>query len=191
PGDTIAANGLRQPWKEALDRFFELCLAFFFPEAHAEIDWSCGYEMLDKELQQIVRQAKLGRRTVDKLVKVWLNRGEERWLLIHVEVQTRKEGDFPKRISVYNYRIFDRYDREVISLAILADDDPTWRPSQFSYGRWGFRTGTEFPIVKLLDYAGQWPALEADPNPFAMVVLAHLKMRETRRSPGERQAWKV
>ena len=28
------------PWKEALDRYFEACLALFFPEAHADIDWT-------------------------------------------------------------------------------------------------------------------------------------------------------
>jgi hypothetical protein len=49
----------------------------------------------------------------------------------------------------------------------------------------------EFPAVKLLDYAPQWQALEADPNPFALVVLAHLKTLETRRTPADRQAWKV
>ncbi len=179
------------PWKEALDRYFQHCLAFFFPQAYAEIDWARGYEMLDKELQPIVRQAKRGRRYVDKLVKVWLKSGEERWILIHVEVQAGKERDFPKRMYVYNHRIFDRYDREVISLAILADDDPDWRPSQFGYSRWGFRTGTEFPFVKLLDYAPRVQELEADPNPFAMVVLAHLKTLETRRSPDDRHAWKL
>jgi hypothetical protein len=166
-------------------------MVFFFPQAYAEIDWTRGHEMLDKELQPIVRQAKLGRRYVDKLVKVWLRNGEEHWLLIHVEVQARKEGDFPKRMHVYNHRIFDRYDREVISLAILADVDPTWRPSQYGYGRWGFRTSTEFPIVKLLDYAPHWEALEADPNPFATVVLAQLKTVETRRSPADRHIWKL
>jgi hypothetical protein len=108
-----------------------------------------------------------------------------------VEVQTWKEDEFPKRMYVYNHRIFDRYDREVISLAILADDDPDWRPSQYGYSRWGFRTGTEFPIVKLLDYATNDQALETDPNPFAMVVLAHLKTLETQRSPAERQSWKL
>ena len=92
---------------------------------------------------------------------------------------------------VYNHRIFDRYDREVISLAILADDDPDWRPSRYEYGRWGFRTSTEFPIVKLLDYASKYQELEADPNPFAVVVLAQLKAMETRRSPAERQVWKL
>ncbi len=166
-------------------------MAFFFPQAHADIDWGRGYEMLDKELQPIVRRAKQGRRYVDKLVKVWLKNGEERWLLVHVEVQTWKEGDFPRRMHVYNHRIFDRYDREVISLAILADDDPDWRPSRYEYSRWGFLTRTTFPIVKLLDYTAHEQALEADPNPFAMVVLAHLKTLETRRSPADRQAWKI
>ena len=90
------------PWKEALDRYFELFMAYFFPAAHADIDWSRGYEMLDKELQKIVPQAEQGRRLVDKLVKVWLRTGEERWILIHIEVQTWKEGDFPKRMYVYN-----------------------------------------------------------------------------------------
>jgi hypothetical protein len=185
------ATDYDSPWKEALDRYFERCMAFFFPRAHADVDWTRGYEMLDKELQPIVRQSKQGRRYVDKLVKVWLRSGEEKWLLIHVEVQTWKEDEFPKRMHIYNHRIFDRYDREVISLAILADDDPDWRPSRYEYSRWGFRTATEFPIVKLLDYAANEQALEADPNPFAMVVLAHLKTLETRRSPADRQAWKL
>jgi hypothetical protein len=90
-----------------------------------------------------------------------------------------------------NYRIFDRYDREVISLAILADADPDWRPSQYGYGRWGFHTGTTYPIVKLVDWAPRAAELEADPNPFALMVLAQLKTLETRGSPTERQAWKV
>ncbi len=141
------------PWKEALDRFFERCIAFFFPKIHADIDWSRGYEMLDKELQPIVRPAKHGRRYVDKLVKVWLETGEERWILIHIEVQGWKEGDFPERIYIYNHRLFDRYGREVISLAILTDDDPAWRPNRYEYARWDFCASIQFPVVKLLDFA--------------------------------------
>ncbi len=179
------------PWKEVLDRYFELFLLFFFPQVHADIDWSRSYEALDKELQKIVVAAEQGRRYVDKLVKVWLKNGAERWLLIHVEIQTWRETDFAKRMYVYNYRIFDRYDREVISLAILADDAPDWRPNHYGYERWGFRAGIEFPIVKLLDHAPHWQALEADPNPFAVVVLAHLKSLETRHNPAERHDWKL
>jgi hypothetical protein len=147
--------------------------------------------MLDKELQPIVRRAEHGRRYLDKLVKVYLKDGRERWILLHVEVQGSKERDFPERIHVYNHRIFDRFGHEVISLAILADDDPAWRPNRYESARWGFRSLTEFPIVKLLDYAPQYRELEVDPNPFAVVVLAQLKALETRRSPAERHTWKI
>jgi hypothetical protein len=47
------------PWKEALELYFPEFLALCFPEAHSEIDWARGYEFLDKELQQVVREAEL------------------------------------------------------------------------------------------------------------------------------------
>jgi hypothetical protein len=179
------------PWKEALDVYFEPFLAFFFPQAHAEIDWSRGYEMLDKELQQVVREAELGRRTVDKLVKVWRKSGEEAWVLIHVEVQSQEETDFPWRMYVYHYRLFDRYNRMVVSLAVLGDERPAWRPDHLSYDLWGCSVRFRFPVVKLLDYAAAEAALEANPNPFATVVWAHLKAQQTRQDPEARRAWKV
>jgi hypothetical protein len=49
------------PWKEALDFYFGPFLAFFFADAHADIDWERGYESLDKELHQVVPKAELGR----------------------------------------------------------------------------------------------------------------------------------
>ncbi|HZU36343.1 MAG TPA: hypothetical protein VFA18_10570 [Gemmataceae bacterium] len=88
-------------------------------------------------------------------------------------------------------RLFDRYDREVVSLAVLADERPAWRPSQFGYGRWGCRLAFEFPVVKLLDRAADLPALEAEPNPFAAFVLAHLLAQQTRQDPERRRVWKV
>src|ERR1700730_11773444 len=71
------------PWKEALDAYFEPFLALLFPQVHRQIDWSRGYESLDKEFQQVVRAAEVGRRYVDKLVKVWTKEGVECWVLIH------------------------------------------------------------------------------------------------------------
>jgi hypothetical protein len=72
---------------------------------------------------------------------------------------------------VYNYRIFDHYDRRVVSLAVLGDDDPNWRPSSYRDELWGWSVRMDFPAVKLLDYAGRDAELEADNSPFARVVL--------------------
>jgi hypothetical protein len=90
------------PWREALDLYFERFLEFFFPEAHADIDWARGCEKLETELQQVIREAALGRQRADKLVKVWLRDGEEAWILIHIEVQSQEEAEFPRRMFTYN-----------------------------------------------------------------------------------------
>jgi len=84
------------PWKEALDLYFQAFLAFFFPRIHDDIDWSRGFESLDKELQQIAPQSAHGRRYVDKLVKVWRKQGRAVWVLIHVEVQTQRQRGFAR-----------------------------------------------------------------------------------------------
>ncbi len=175
------------PWKEALDVFFEAFLNLFFPAAHADIDWSRGCESLDKELRQVVRDAEIGRRFVDKLVKVWLRNGDEQWILIHVEVQTSEDPKFAWRMYVYNYRLFDLYNREVASFAVLGDDNPRWRPDRFGYNRWGVKAGIEFPIVKLLDYADRRRELNVSENPFATVILAHLDTLETRNDQHDRK----
>jgi hypothetical protein len=178
------------PWKEILDEYFEAFLLFFFPHAHADIDWSRGYEMLDKELQQIMPEAEVGRRWADVLAKVWRRDGNEVWVLVHVEIQSQEEPGFPKRMYVYNYRIHDRYDRPVASFAVLGDERLDWRPSEFRAVLWGCETTFRFPIVKLLDYAKDWAALENNPNPFATVVMAHLKTKETSKDPASRKEWK-
>jgi hypothetical protein len=179
------------PWKEALDFYFEAFLALLFPDADAQIDWSRGWESLDKEFQQIVREAEVGRKYVDKLVKVWTKAGLECWVLIHVEVQTDRDTEFPRRMFMYHYRVFDRYNRPVASLAVLADDDPSWRPGEFRQNLMGCEASLVFPTVKLLDFAAKEAELEASGNPFAKIVLAHLKARQTKDDPTNRRAWKL
>lgn len=92
---------------------------------------------------------------------------------------------------VYGYRIYDRHRRPVVSLAVLCDDNPRWRPDHFEVGAWGSSLGIRFLTVKLLDHGGREAELERDPNPFAPLILAHLKAQETRGQPGERWRWKV
>ena len=174
------------PWKEVLELYFQQFLAFFFPQIHSEIDWSKGYQFLDKELQKIVREAKTGRRLVDKLVKVWRKDGTETRVLVHIEIQGQVDPDFAARMYLYHYRIYDRYARQVVSLATLADEQLNWRPNHFGYDLWGCEISFKFPIVKLLDYKEKWDSLEQSSNPFAVVTMAYLQAIETRNNPEDR-----
>jgi hypothetical protein len=178
-------------WKEGVEQYFEPFLAFFFPEIQAEIDWTRGYEFLDQELQQLIRESEIGKQFVDKLIKVWLNDGKETWLLIHLEIQSQVDTGFARRMFSYHYRIFDRYNQEVVSLAILGDSQASWRPQEYSYGRWGCRLSLQFPTVKLLDYQPRWLELEASDNPFAVLVMAHLRTQATTKDLTGRLRWKL
>ncbi len=42
----------------------------------------------------------------------------------------------------------------------------------------------------MLDYQNRWTELEKSDNPFAMVVMAHLKTQQTIKQLGERKTWK-
>jgi hypothetical protein len=180
------------PWKEVLERFFPEFMAFFFPQAHAAIDWSQGYTFLDKELQKVVCDADTGRRRVDKLVSVTpLDSNDDAWVLTHIEVQGDPETDFAERMYIYNYRLFDRYRKRVASLAILSDSSPNWRPNRFEYALFGCRISLDFPVIKLLDYESSWAELEASANPFAVVIMAHLQTLRTRQKVYERYAAKL
>ncbi len=165
-------------------------MAFFFPEINANINWSRGYEFLDKEFQQVVKDAEIGRREADKLVKVWRGDGTEVWVLIHVEIQSQAASDFAERMYVYNYRIFDMYRRSVVSLAVLADNQDSWRPNQYQNGLWGCEVNFLFPTVKLLDYQQRRESL-ADNNPFAVIVAAHLTTQQTNQDPDRRYQGKL
>jgi Domain of unknown function (DUF4351) len=181
---------LDSPWKDILRIYFPQAMQFFFPNTAVLIDWDRPYEFLDKELLQVTREAELGRRYADQLVKVWLLEGEQVWLLLHVEVQSQWESGFAQRVFVYNFRIFDLYQQVPVSLAILCDERLSWRPQNFEVNYPDTRLNFEFGIVKLLDWRDRVAELETSDNPFAIVVLAHLKVIETKRNVEQRKAWK-
>jgi hypothetical protein len=90
----------------------------------------------------------------------------------------------------YNYRAEDLYDKPVISLAILGDTSPTWRPDRYTRLLLDCEHLFRFPMVKLLDYESRWHELESDNNPFAIIAMAHLKTKATIGNLTEREAWK-
>ncbi|MEK7831615.1 MAG: hypothetical protein AAB401_11050, partial [Acidobacteriota bacterium] len=167
------------PWKDVLTLFFPEFMQFFFPQVHDAIDWARGYEFLDKEMQRLSAKAAVGRRTVDKLARVWLKNGNELRVLIHIEVQGQREAEFPQRMFVYNYRLFDRHKSPVASFAVFTDEDQNWRPDEYRTEIFGTELSLKFTAVKLTDYRAHLAELEQSDNPFAVVVLSQLAASET------------
>ncbi len=174
------------PWKEAIEHYFPEFMAFYFSDASAAIDWSKKYSFLDKELLAIVPEAEVSNRVVDKLVQVELLQGNVTWLYIHIEVQSTQQSDFARRMFVYNYRIFDKYDKPVASFAILADRHRHWRPNSWGFAFAGSKHTLEFSIVKLIDYEPEIDELLTLDNAFGLITAAHLLTQQTRGKNEER-----
>ncbi len=185
-GTETLSDNYDSPWKEAVEHYFPEFIGFYFPEAYAQIDWSKEHVFLDQELRAVVQDAELGKRFVDKLVRVTALNGDEKWIYIHIEVQGTRQAGFAKRMFVYNYRIYDRYDKPVASLAVLADEYANWRPDYFSYNVLGSETSIRFPIAKLTDYHDKVDELLAADNSFAVVTATHILTQRTRKNDQER-----
>jgi hypothetical protein len=179
------------PWKVAVERLFPYFMAFFFPDIHALIDWSRRYKFLAQELAQLsagiegelntkARVYRRGKQTplrVDLLVEVYFKDGRKGRLLLHLEIQNEREPFFDERLFIYHYRIFDKTRAPVITLALLTDFDPAWRPGKYVRELAGCKVEFCFPVRKLTDYNEQ--ELAASRNPFAFIARAHLEARTT------------
>lgn len=178
--NTVLSARYDLPWKAALKHAFGDFMAFFFPHLHPEIDWKRRPRFRDKELTGISFGGSADSMVADKLVEVRLLDGRVQWVLIHIEVQAQRDGSLARRMLDYNYRIFKEYEQPVASLALLADEDPKWRPAAFHNRVLGTVMGISFANAKLLDYADRAEELEVSDNPFAWVTLAHLRTQQAR-----------
>jgi predicted transposase YdaD len=159
-------------WKSVIEDFFEDFMFFFFSKDANLIDFSRGYEFLDQELAQLFPESVSTKRYVDKLVKVYLKDGEERWILIHIEVQGYQDKNFPERMFCYFYRLKDRFGIEITALAIFTDKNPKYKPKKYYKNLLGTKISYEFNIYKVLSQKES--ELEKSINPFALIVLATL-----------------
>ncbi len=188
------------PWKESLDNLYPLAMRFFLPKAAAGVDWTRDYEALENNLRPFLPESQTGLRFVDKLVKVWrgqtlegeeLEAGTQEEDYYHFEVQYQKEDGFEKRMSDYNDVARVHYRSPIISVAILGDQDPAWRPERYHWEREGCELTFKFHLIKLLDWRGQEQELFDHVNPFALFVLAHLLIHPTRNDLEQRAGWKL
>ena len=114
------------------------------------------------------KKGKKGKKFTDKLVKVHLKDGTEKWLLIHIEVQGEHEADFGQRMFKYFYRIYDKHDIDITALAVL-----TYKTDQrydFNYDVYGTTHTYRYNIACIANYSEA--ELQSNENPFALICLA-------------------
>jgi hypothetical protein len=180
-------------WKKVIEKLFKDFLEFFFPDISQAIDFTKKIHFLDKELQEIAPDSNMGDRAADVLVKVHLKNGSMTYIciIIHIEVQSQAKPGFMERMFIYFYRAYDKMVEKnipMISVAILADDNPKYRPDEYCFSLFGFEMRMKIPVVKILDYKLKKElreSLESTTNPMSMIVKAQLKSHEVKKADND------
>lgn len=177
------------PWKTIIKELFEDFIAFFLPAAYELIDFNKPAQFLEQELHKIVAdKIKKGKVINDKLVKVYLKDGSEKWILIHIEIQSSFETNFSKRMFTYFYRIFDKYDQEVTALAIYTGKKVPRAYNTFQYDFLGTESYYKFNTYQIRK--AQEADLLKSNNIFALVVLATQYLNQDKSDAQKRYAFK-
>jgi hypothetical protein len=158
-------------------RYFPEFMAFYFPGAHAQIDWRQDYAFLTQELQSVAPAPAQPTQSVDQLVRVMLHSGEEKRIYIHIETGCAGQAalaELAEHMFVHHCRIYDLFRQPIASLALVAHGGVAREPSVFGYDALGCQVEICFPTVRLGDFAGREQQLRTEQNLFALVTLGHL-----------------
>ena len=177
-------------WKEIITDLFEDFVAFFMPEAYEIIDFSQEVVFLEQELLKLFPdKERKGKVVNDKLVKVRLKSGEEKWILIHIEVQSSYETDFTERMFTYFYRIWDKYRQKVTAIAIYTGDNVPKSNDNYAYEFLGTKLSYQFNVYKVMDAPEE--TLLASENPFALAILASKYLQKSKKDYDKRYAFNL
>jgi len=163
-------------------------MELLFPDICHHIDWTKKPKFLDKELAKLIKENTAQKRYADKLIEASLKNGKQTIFLIHIEVQGYKDNFFTKRMFQYFYRIYDKYEKDILSLVVFIDQDRDYCPNVHNMEFMGCKLYFEFLTTKLINL--DWKTLEIMDNPFALIVMAQIKS-VTEKDPVKRKDWKI
>jgi hypothetical protein len=175
-------------WKEVVTQLFMPFVGFFMADLYEEVDWNIPPEFLEKELHN-AKNIKKSKRIVDKLVKVQLKNGEEKWIFIHIEFQTDGDKSIGVRMYEYYQLIRERYGKEVVALVIYTGKTVPKQRNIFKQAYFGTSITYEFNSYAIIEQDES--LLIANKNPFALVVLANLYMLKTKNDSEKRYEFKT
>jgi hypothetical protein len=172
-------------WKIITTNLIEDFIQFFLPTLYNDVDFSVAPEFLEQELFEMVEDEQV-KNIMDKLVKLRLKSGEEKWIFVHIEFQN--DGNILERMFLYFRRILDKYGKEITAIVIYTGKSVPKHHDKYEYENYGTKVTYQFNsyLVSKQNEA----ELLSNENPFALVVLANLYVLKTLNDLEQRLSFK-
>ncbi len=120
--------GYDQLFKTILERLLQDFLELFFPEAAARLDFQT-LRFVDKEIFANVPEGTV--READVVAKLQTLEGNPELILVHIEVQTEPESDFPRRMFEYYSVLRLHYGIPVFPVVVYLRQGPSSRLAEY------------------------------------------------------------
>lgn len=156
--------------KGALEDFFPYFLRIIFPDADDIFDFEKELTFLDQELSEITQGADIKHpKVIDKLARVYLQTGSQVCVRVHVEVEKKAKRGFARRMFRYFYRLLDKCEIPVISVAVFLEKRCKNNYPVYNYSFHG--TSVDFNFNSI--YVAELDEIELSRsvNPFAKILL--------------------
>jgi hypothetical protein len=174
-------------WKGIVTAFSKSFIEFFFPTISKDIDWNFKPEFLEEELHNAKDLPKT-KRILDKLIKVKLKNGEEKWLFIHIEFQTTSGKVICLRMYEYYQIIRERYGKDVVALVIFTGKNAPKISNKYVHKN--YDTSITYVFSSYIVANQSEEELISNSNPFALVVLANLYSLNSKGDDPKRYSYK-
>ncbi len=174
--------------KRLVELFFKDFLEFFYPDLAKIIDFNRKIDFPNKELYSGMIE---GEKTVsDILAKVNLLDGQEQYVLIHVEIQSSRDIDIPRRMYRYFSNIWMKYEKPVFAFALFIDESRWKEPisNVFKVEFMGTELTYKFHLEKTKNY--NYEEYLDYPNPIVTAFLTRMNYGKKSRALVKAEAMK-
>ncbi|WP_217597744.1 Rpn family recombination-promoting nuclease/putative transposase [Cohnella sp. GbtcB17] len=161
-----------EAFKKLLQTFFKEFIQLFFPELDEWIDYSHTRLLMQELLVDIVGAEA---RQLDLLIETKL-KGQDAYILIHLEPQSYRDPKFVERMYIYFSRLFEKYradHRLIVPIAIFTGDGMKNEPDTLSMAL-PWHEIFRFRMLKLELGQQDWRRFIDSDNPVAAALLAKM-----------------
>ena len=163
-------------FKELFSTFFAEFMELFFPDVYQAIDFNY-VKFLSEEIYTDVIRGET--RIVDVLIETKL-KNEDALIIVHFESQAQYQENFSERMFIYFSRLFEKYRRKIIPIAIFSYKEMRNEPTSYEMS---------LPFMKILNFnyctvelrKKNWRDYIQQNNPVAAALLSKMKYNKKER----------
>lgn len=159
-----------ETWKDIVVELINDFLAMFLPDLNAQVNSNIPPVFLEQELHAAIKDKTI--KIADKLVRVKLKNGEDKWVFIHIEFETSPDVLIGERMFQYYHRIYEKYGKDITALVIYTGSIVPKKYDRYNHKVFGTSIDYTFNTYQVKKQNEK--ALLENNNPFAIIVLANL-----------------